>query len=63
MPPRRCRLLSVQKWMWIASGRSSFASQIKMLKKVENKVGARTHCCLTLLGMGKLSDSDPLCFS
>ena len=43
-------------------GRSSFASRSMMLKKLENKVGTRTHPCLTSLEMGKLPDSDHLCF-
>ena len=34
-----------------------------MLKKMENKVGARTHPCLTPLEMGKLPDDDQLCFT
>ena len=33
------------------------------LKKVEKKVGARTHHCLTPLQMRKMPDSDPLCFT
>ena len=35
------------------SGRSSFASKSMMLKKVENRVGARTHPYLTPLEIGK----------
>ena len=33
-----------------------------VLKKTENNVGARTHPCLMPLELGKLPDSDPLCF-
>ena len=37
--------------------------QDMMLKKMENKVGARTHFCLMMLEMGRVPNSDPLCFS
>ena len=36
---------------------------LMILKKMENKVGARLHTCLTPLEMGKLPVSDPLCFT
>ena len=67
---RSCRrlnpLLSVQKQMYMLSGRSSFASQSMMLKRMENNGeggGGRRHPCLMPLEMGKLSDSDLLCFT
>lgn len=34
-----------------------------MRKKIDNRLGARTHPCLTSLAMGKLSDSEPLCLT
>ena len=49
--------------MIMPSSRSSFASRIVMLKKMENKVEARTHPYMTPLEMGKLPNSDPLCFT
>ena len=44
------------------AGRSYFAPQSMMPRKMENKLGARTQPCLTPLDMGKLPDIDPLCF-
>ena len=57
------RLPSVQKRMWMPSGRSSFASQSMMLKMMENNVGIRINPCLSPLEIGKLPDRDPLCFT
>ena len=59
---RRSKRTDVRKRMQIPYGRSSFASRIMMLKKLENNVGARMHPCVTPLEMGKLPDRDPLCF-
>ena len=42
---------------------SLFASLSMILKQMKNNVRARTHSCLTPSEMGKLSDSDPLCFT
>ena len=57
------RLPSVLKWMEMPSGRSYFASRCMMLKKMENKVGARTLPCFTPLESGKLPYSEQLCFT
>ena len=54
------RLPFVRKRIQMSIGRSSFASRSMTLKKMENKMGARTHPCLTPLEIRKLPDSDPL---
>ena len=52
------RLPSVLKRMEMPSGRSYFTSRCMMLKKMENKVGARTLPSFTPLEVGKLPDSE-----
>ena len=52
------KLPSVWKQIQMLSGRSLFAAWSMMLKKRENKVGARMHSCLMLLEIGKLPDSN-----
>ena len=61
---RRLKILpSVLKRMRISSTKSSFASRNIKLKRMENKVGARTHPCLTPFAIGKLSERAPLCLT
>ena len=61
---RRLKILpSVLKRMKIPSTKSSFASRNIKLKRMENKVGARKHPCLTPFAIGKLSERAPLCLT
>ena len=61
---RRLKILpSVLKRMKIPSTKSSFASRNIKVKRMENKVGTRTHPCLTPFAIGKLSERAPLCLT